>query len=194
MRIWKTLGSMLVLGMLVLAGCGPQAAVVQTPAKDLNLTPGDLAALTAPRIEGAQLSQEQDLEQLKTSWGLPNDQELSDANYRLFEHENLILMAIVITMKQPATSASLSDLTSGFAEGYSASVPEGTLQEVSMAKTIGDESTMHKAVLSQADVAVYFLGFRLRNVIGVLAAVGQPDFATPELVTQLGTTMAGKIK
>lgn len=186
MRVWKILGFVLILSMVVLSGCGPQATLIRKPAAEMNLTVENLGS-------GYSLSQEQGLEELKTSWSLPNDPDLNDANYRLFETENGVVLAVVITMKKPATADTLKDLTGGFEEGFSTQLPGTTLNEVRTA-AIGEESIMRGADLSELGLGMYFLGFRQVNVVGVLAVIGKADFATVDLTTQLGQKMAAKMK
>jgi hypothetical protein len=43
-------------------------------------------------------------------------------------------------------------------------------------------------------MAMYFMGFRKTNVIGVLAVVGTDEFASESIIGDLGQKMAGKIK
>lgn len=186
MRFGRIVGFILILSMVVLSGCGPQPNLIQKSAADMNLTQQDLGS-------GYGLSQEQGLDELKTSWNLPNDPDLKDANYRLFESENGVVLAVVITLKKPATTDTLKDLTGGFEEGFSTQLPGSALKEIQTAR-VGDESMTRGMDMADLGLSMYFLGFRKNNVVGVLAVIGKVDFATVELITQTGQKMAAKMQ
>jgi len=184
MRVWKAL-LVLVLFLTLLAACGPQAELIEKPAEDMNLTAADLGA-------GYSLVDEQGIDALKVSMDLPEDEELNDANYRMFETDTGIVLAVVLTLNREVKPEELDELTGGFERGVASELP-GTVLEPLGTPSIGDQASMTGAEFADLGAAMYFLGFRKSNVVGVVAVVGLTDMATQELTTQLGQKMAGKI-
>jgi hypothetical protein len=186
MRAWKVVLA-LVLCLSFLVACGPSATLITTPAKDMNLSADQVGA-------GYVLSEEQGLEEFASSLDISDIDDISDANYRMFENDaGGIVLSLVITLKQLATKDDLKELTEGFEEGFTESMGDVALEEFT-APAVGDEATVRGITFPDMGMAMYFMGFRKTNVIGVLAVVGTDEFASESIIGDLGQKMAGKIK
>ncbi len=185
MRFWKT-GMLLALCLFVILSCGPSGGMIETPAKDMNLTEAEVGS-------GYSVSEDQGLEALKADWDLPDDKELKDASFRMFESEAGIVLAVVVTMNKEATSDDLEGLTEGFETGFSGELPGVELKQGS-APSVGDEAVLTSAELAEFGIGMYFIGFRKVNVVGIVALVGMGGTATEDQAVALAQKMAGKIK
>ncbi len=178
---------LLVLCLTLVAACGPQAALIETPAKDMNLATEDVGA-------GGTMTTDEGLEGLKSSMSLPEDKDLKDASFRMFATaENGLVLAVVLTLNKMADSGTLNDLSSGFEKGFTEQMAGVQLQKFT-APQVGDEATVSGVSLPDQGAAVYVLGFRKVNVVGVVVVVGPPDFATEARLAELGQKMSSKIK
>lgn len=178
----------LVLCLTLLVACGPAATtLISTPAKDMNLTADQVGA-------GYTLSEEQGLDEFASSLDIGNIDEVSDANYRMFQDETGgVVLSLVITLKQTATASDLKELTDGFEEGFTESMTGLTLEEFT-APAVGDEASVRGATFPDLGMAMYFMGFRKTNLIGVLAVVGTEEYASESVIGGLGQKLAAKIK
>lgn len=186
MRTWKAVLA-LSLCLALLVSCGPSVTLISTPAKDMNLNANEVGA-------GYSLSEEQGLEEFASSLDISNIDEISDANYRMFQDPNGgIVLSLVITLKQVATASDLKELTDGFEEGFTDSMEGVTLTEFK-APAVGEEASVRGAAFPDLGMSMYFMGFRKTNVIGVLAVVGTDEFASEAIIGGLGQALAAKVK
>lgn len=187
MRNWKK-ALALVWVILVIASCGSSASLIQTPAKDINLSEADLGS-------GFTLTTDQGLEEVKASMDLPEDKDIKDASFRMFEDAETagVVLAMVITLNKTADSAMLGDLSDGLEEGFASELPGVELQELDP-PSLGDEATITAADLGDIGFSLYFVGFRKDNVVGIIGLVGMSDFATEGKAVELGRQMLGKVK
>jgi len=177
----------LVLCLSLLVACGPSATLITTPAEDMNLSAEQVGA-------GYSMSEEQGLEEFASSLDISDIDDISDANYRMFENEaGGIVLSLVISLKQVATKDDLNELTEGFEEGFTESMGDVALEEFD-APAVGDEASVRGIAFPDLGMSMYFMGFRKTNVIGVLAVVGTNEFASESIIGELGQTLAGKIK
>jgi hypothetical protein len=186
MRVLRTT-LMLALCLTLVAACGAQVKLIETAAKDMNLSAAEVG-------EGVTMSTDEGLEGLKTSMNLPDDQDIKDASFRMFETSQTgIVLAVIISMNKPADSGALTDLTGGFEKGLAEQMPGVQLKTYNAPK-VGDEATVSGVDLPDLGVSMYFLGFRKVNVIGVIGVLGTADFATEAKLAELGQKMDAKIK
>lgn len=187
MRNWKK-ALALVWIILIVASCGSSASLIETPAKDINLSESDLGS-------GFTMNTDQGLDEIKVSMELPEDKDVKDASFRMFEDANTagVVLAMVITLNRNADSSMLGDLTDGLEEGFASELPGIELQELDP-PSLGDEATITAADLSDIGFSLYFVGFRKDNVVGIIGLVGMADFATEEKAVELGQQMLGKVK
>jgi hypothetical protein len=186
MRVWKVVLA-LVLCLSLVAACGPSVTLISTPAKDMNLDAEQVGS-------GYTLSEEQGLEEFASSMDISNVDEISDANYRMFQNDaGGIVLSLVITLKQVATESDLKELTDGFEEGFTDSMEGVTLEEYT-APAIGEEASVRGATFPDLGMSMYFMGFRKTNVIGVLAVVGLEGFASESIIGDLGQKLAAMVK
>ncbi len=189
MRAWR-MAIVLVLCLVIVVSCGPapaaQSQLIETAAQVMNLTEADLGSAYA-------LQTEEGLDGLKSDWDLPNDKDLKDASFRMFESENGMLMAVVVTLNKPATGEELQGLTSGFEEGFSQELPGVELKQME-APSVGDQATLTGAEIEDLGVGLYFLGFRKANVVGIIALVGLGGTASESDAVALAQKMQAKIK
>jgi len=180
---------MVICLLLPVAACGPKEPIIETPAKDMNLSVSDLGS-------GWSLDDERGLEGLPPEVG----KSFKDANMRSFSLEG---KGTVISQVLTGSSASLvkqamekADPIKSFTEGLKQNWAEATFETVE-APEIGEEPAMARIKLSvegAVNINAWVLVFRKANVFALVSLIGSEDFATKELITEYGRKLEAKIQ
>jgi len=175
--------------LLSVAACGPKESLIETPARDMNLTASDLG-------EGWKLEAEQGLEEL----GPEVKKFFKDGNLRSFslEGKGMVVAQVVSASSVPSALKAGKELEpmKKFMDGLKESWPEATVELVE-APDIGQEPSLGKmSIPSEGGITVnaWVLLFRKANVYGLVSLIGMEDFATRERLIEYGRKLEAKIQ
>jgi hypothetical protein len=179
--------------IMLLAACGG-GDLVETASADLNLSAADLGG-------GYSLSDEQGYDEVTAGMDAAEADDATDASLRMFSTPDGmgIVMGIVINFTSVSTAkTNMRDVLDGFEEGLTEGISGVTVEELD-APNLGEDAVLSKATITDDSLGgmtfnVYLVGFRHLNVISVAAVFGLEDFATEDLVMELGEKLEAKLK
>ncbi|HID88476.1 MAG TPA: hypothetical protein EYH27_02500 [Anaerolineales bacterium] len=180
---WMT--CLVVLGLVLTAGCGGKEPIIETAAADMNLTAEEMGA-------GWTLMAEQGLEEMPTIREFPNVQ---DANSRMFGNEESagMLISMVLTTgsvasaRQEMQGKSFQDMMGGMEEDLGIAMADLTPPDV------GDEALLMGGTEEELSLNVYVCAFRKANVIAVFALIGPTDAVDEGTVAQYAQALEAKM-
>jgi hypothetical protein len=177
---------LLVLCLAPVVGCGSKADLIETPAKDMNLSAGDLGS-------GYGLMQEWGKDEFLESLGTAVPEEVWDANFRMFEASDGMVITLIISAGQLFSSGDMRDLVDGIQEGILEELPDMGLETLS-APAIGDEANLLGTEMADLGLGMYILSFRKANVLGVVVTVSMGNLDSGAAASEFGKTMDSKIQ
>ncbi|HDN79270.1 MAG TPA: hypothetical protein ENG33_02235 [Chloroflexi bacterium] len=183
------LGLVAICLLLSMAACGPKEPIIETPAKEMNLSAEDLGS-------GWKLDAEQNYDEM----GAEVKKYFKDGNFRSFSLEekgmalSQVVCASTVSLVQKAVKE--ADPMKMFMDGLKQDWPEATT-EIVEAPDIGEEPSLGKLSLSMEGgitLNAWVLIFRKANVLALVSLIGAEDFATKELITEYGRKLEAKIQ
>ena len=184
-RTYLSVNVTLICLTLVTVACGAQEPTIDTPVREINLTTADLGA-------GWSVREEQLKEQLADTLGASD---LVDANMRIFEGEEAILVSQLASVKTVASAKTTmaGDFVQAFKNGMEAELPGVTFSDAET-PDVGEEPVMLAATIGDLGFEAYVLAFRKANVIVTLFVMGSEDIVTAEMLTGYGRKLEAKIQ
>jgi len=171
--------------LLSAVACGSKEAVIDTPAKEMNLSAADL---------GADWSQMADM-------GLDEmpslaEEHIQDASMRMLTTEKLqgMLITIVFSTKTVASAKTemKGDAVQNMVESLQEQISEATFEQLEP-PSVGDEAQMVGGNVPDLDYNVYVLTFRKANVMAVFSLIGPEDWITERLAAEYARKLEAKI-
>jgi hypothetical protein len=181
-----SLSLIIVCLLLSAAACGSSEPIIETPAKELNLSADDLGS-------GWSLTQDVGLD------GMPEMQQshILDANMRMFGVEETMGMAMSIILSTKTVSSAEQEMkgatVQSFIDDIQSQVPGASLETLDP-PDIGDEAAMVGGGHPDMGLNIYLVTFRKTNIIVLFTLIGSSESTTEESALGYARQMEAKIQ